>query len=359
VRLAFIVADVKAQRPTYATVYLAQAAMRAGHEVAFVGVDDLTMTADNQVTALMTKVAPCAGNAELCAALAVGGTTGEEALSAFDVVFLRYNPHREAIGAAPGNPAADFGWRLRLSGVLVVNDPEGTQRAGGRMYLSGLPAEIRPRTLITREPAKVKAFLKALDAPAVLKPLAEKEGEEHVFYVARGQVKNLNQIITVVRKTGYVVVQEYLPDATQGEKRLLLLGGEPIRIGKRVAIYRRMLADDGLPGAPKPKAKHRDGGNGKNSKNGEGPGGRRRCEFGEAEQRIVDLLRPKLVADGLYLVSVDIVGDKVLEVNVFTPGGVHSNRELYGIDVAEAVVRDLERRVEVRRAYRKTLDRVA
>ncbi len=352
VRLAFIVADVKAQRPTYATVYLAQAAMRAGHEVAFVGVDDLTMTADNQVTALVSKVAPCPTNAELCAVLATGGgAAGEEALSGYDVVFLRYNPHREAIGAAPGNPAADFGWRLRLSGVLVVNDPEGTQRAGGRMYLSGLPAEIRPRTLITREPAKVKAFLKALDAPAVLKPLAEKEGEEHIFYVARGQVKNLNQIITVVRKTGYVVVQEYLPDATQGEKRLLLLGGEPIRIGKRVAIYRRMLADLGLPGAPKPS--------GKNGKNGEGAGGRRRCEFGEAEQRIVDLLRPKLVSDGLYLVSVDIVGDKVLEVNVFTPGGVHSNRELYGIDVAEAVIRDLERRVDVRRAYRKTLDRVA
>jgi glutathione synthase len=353
VRLAFIVADVKGQRPTYATVYLAQAAMRVGHEVAFVGVDDLTMTADNQVTALVTKVTPRATNEELCAALAAGGSTGEDALSGYDVVFLRYNPHREAIGAAPGNPAADFGWRLGLSGVLVVNDPEGTQRAGGRMYLSGLPSEIRPRTLITREPAKVKAFLKALDAPAVLKPLAEKEGEEHIFYVARGQVKNLNQIITVVRKTGYVVVQEYLPDATQGEKRLLLLGGDPIRIGKRVAIYRRMVADAGLPGVPKPKAKANA------SANGEGPGGRRRCDFGDAEQKIVDLLRPKLVSDGLYFVSVDIVGDKVLEVNVFTPGGIHSNRELYGIDVAEVVIRDLERRVEVRRAYRKTLDRVA
>src|SRR5262249_33709105 len=149
-----------------------------------------------------------------------------------------------------------------LSGVLVVNDPEGTQRAGGRMYLSGLPAEIRPRTLITREQSKVKAFLKAIDAPCVIKPLAEREGGvENRFYVARGQVKNLNQMIPVVRKTGYVVVQEYLPDAAHGEKRLLLLGGEPVRCGKRVAIYRR-LAEESVPGLEGGSNGHAAGRNG-------------------------------------------------------------------------------------------------
>jgi glutathione synthase len=337
VRVAFVVADVKAQRPHFTTVYLAQAAARRGHDVAFVSVDELTMTTDNQVTAQIVRPGRATETHEaLCDALAADDArVGDEALASFDVVFLRYNPNQELANAAPGNPAAEFGWRLKLSGVLVVNDPEGTQRAGGRMYLSSLPAEIRPRTLITREPAKVKAFLKALDAPAVLKPLAPKDGDAaSFFYVARGQVKNLNQIITVVRKTGYVVVQEYLPDAAQGEKRLLLLHGDPIRVGKRVALYRRFEGET----------------------NGDK---RRRCEMGAAEQRIVDLLRPKLISDGLYFVSVDIVGDKVLEVSVYTPGGIHSNAQLYGLDVAEAVVRDLERRVEVRRAYKKTLERVA
>jgi glutathione synthase len=347
-RLAFVVADARVQNPTYATVYLAQAAARRGHEVGFVGVDDLTLTADNQVSGTVVRP-PLGGatNQDLCAALASAAVpVHEELLGSYDVVFLRYHPHRD--GAPAGNPAIDFGWRLRLGGVLVVNDPEGSQRAGGRMYLSGLPAEIRPRTLITRDVARVKAFLKSLDAPAVIKPLAESEGSaENRFYVARGQVKNLNQMITVIRKTGYLVVQEYLPDAAQGEKRLLLLGGEPIRVGDRVAIYRRLL-DEGVGLAP-----HR---------NGDGAGSRgvrKRCEFGAAEQRIVDLLRPKLVSDGLYFVGVDLCGDKVLEVNVFTPGGAHSNRELYDLDVAEVVVRDLERRVVVRQAYRKTLERVA
>ncbi len=153
-------------------------------------------------------------------------------------------------------------------------------------------------------------------------------------------MKNLNQIITVVRKTGYMVVQEYLPDAAQGEKRLLLLGGEPIRADGKVAIYRRMVeeTEGGAAGAH---------------------GTRKRCVFGPAEQRIVDLLRPKLVSDGLYFVGVDLVGDRVQEVNVFTPGGAHASFELYGLDVGDVVVRDLERRITVRHAYRKSLERVA
>ena len=72
----------------------------------------------------------------------------------------------------------------------------------------------------------------------MLKPLAPRGGE-HVFYLRRRQVSNLNQIITAVTKDGYALAQEYLPEAEQGEKRLLLLNAEPIRVGERVAIYRR------------------------------------------------------------------------------------------------------------------------
>ena len=61
------------------------------------------------------------------------------------------------------------------------------------------------------------------------------------------------------------------------------------------------------------------------------------------------------MADGLYFVGVDLVGDKILEINVFAPGGIHNINELYSIDVAEAVVRDLERKVELKRAFREPL----
>jgi glutathione synthase len=58
-----------------------------------------------------------------------------------------------------------------------------------------------------------------------------------------------------------------------------------------------------------------------------------------------------LVADGLYFVGVDIVGDKILEINVFAPGGISNMNELYGIDLGDAAIADLERKVKSRGSY--------
>jgi glutathione synthase len=315
-RVAFLVGDVRSQEPAWTTVYLALAALRCGHDVGFIGVDELTLTPSGDLRARVVR--PPRGvraRDELCAVLADKKAPAlVERLAAWDVVFLRYHPIRERAVRAP-----ELGERLRAAGVVLVNDPEGMQRAGGRTYLAALPDEIRPRTLVTRDPDKVKAFLRKQSA-IVVKPLLEKAGGmENVFVVRHGQKKNLNQILEVLRKGGYIMAQEYLPAIARGEKRLLLLDGEPIRIGERVAIYRRVREN--------------------------GSTSRRRCSFGAVEQRIVDQLRPRLRGDGLHLVGVDIVGDKVLQVNVFTPGGAQGNHDLYGIDVAEPVVRDLERRV--------------
>lgn len=323
-RLVFVVAETCAQRPTYGSVHLSLAALRLGHEVGFVGVDQLSLLPDGRVGALVAKPSLVPAPEDLCGFLSSGATpVTEEDLNTYDVAFLRYHPTREGQGGAV-DPAFDFGLRLRQSGVLVVNDPSGVKRAGGRMYLSELPEEVRPRTLVTRDPARVKAFMRELGGPCVIKPLAEKSGgRQNVFQVSRGQIKNLNQIISVVRESGYIVAQEYLPAVAQGEKRLLLLAGAPISIAGQAAIYRRLP----LPG---------------------GKMERKACGLGPAEERIVELLRPKLLVDGLYFVGLDIVGTKVVEINVYTPGGIHTSKSLYGIDVAEAIIRDLEKRVATR-----------
>ena len=245
-RICFVVADVRAQQATFTGIYLAWAAHRRGHDVRFVSVDDLSFLDDNNILAQTTRVraGDYADPAAYAHALASEEAVVEEdALSIFDVVFLRYNPTREGEGR-PGAPLIDFGWRLRLAGTLVINDPEGMRRAGSRMYLADFPADVRTRTLVSRSKTRLKAFLKALDGPAVLKPLAPRGGE-HVFYLRRRQVSNLNQMITAVTKQGYALAQEYLPDGDQGEKRLLLLNAEPLRVGDRVAIYRRRPARNG------------------------------------------------------------------------------------------------------------------
>jgi glutathione synthase len=148
---------------------------------------------------------------------------------------------------------------------------------------------------------------------------------------------NLAQIVSTVKEQGYLIVQEYLAAVTKGDKRVLLLGGAPMLVGGQWAAYKRMRPKDDI------------------RNNMHVGGARKPSSLTEAERRICDLIRPRLVADGLYFVGVDLVGDRILEINVYAPGGIHNINELYGIDVAEAVVRDLERKVELKRAFREPL----
>jgi glutathione synthase len=333
VRACFVVNGLKTQRATYTTLHIAYEAQRRGHDVWFMSVDGFSLADDGRVLGKCTRPPPraYATPRKYCKALTAEDCPSEEiVLSELDVIFLRNNPNVGAEAHLRENPALDFGRRIRRHGVLVVSDPDGLLRAGSKMYLAGFPEELRPRTLISRHVETVKDFLRELDGPAILKPLAG-FGGKNVFYVRRGQVANLNQMIGAVRKEGHIIVQEYLPAVARGDKRVLLLRGEPIRQGGHVAAYTRMRPKDDI-------------------RNNMHVGGtRKRCGFSDSEQRICDLLRPRLVADGLYLVGVDLVGDKVLEINVFAPGGIHNIDALYGINVSAAVVDDLERRVEERR----------
>jgi glutathione synthase len=343
-RLCFVVNTVRTQRPTYTTAHLAYSAFRRGHEVGFVAVDGLSQGQGEEGEVRGEMVRPRPGRMRDTAAYVkelVAAEAIREAvrLDEFDVVFLRNNPNagkRDAGERDAFNPAIDFGRRLKQAGVMVVNDPDGLTRAGSKMYLAGFPVELRPRTLVTRSLERVRAFLRELDGPAIIKPLSG-FGGQNVFYLGRGQTANVAQMVSTVRRDGYVMVQEYLPAVTKGDKRVLLVGGNVCSIGGTVAAYRRMRPKDDI------------------RNNMHAGGVRKRSEFTDAESSICALLRPRLVADGLYFVGVDLVGDKILEINVFAPGGIHNINELYGIDVGMEVIRDLERRVEMRAVYRDGL----
>jgi glutathione synthase len=337
-RVCFVVNSVRTQRSSYTTVHLGFAAHRRGHDVAFVSVDHLSHDGTHVWGALVRAK----GERPRNTLAYVKGLRSSDAskelarLDDFDVVFLRNNPHVTGPEGDGFNPAIEFGRRLKQSGVMVFNDPDGLVRAGSKMYLAGFPVEIRPRTLITRSVERVRAFLRELDGPAVIKPL-HGFGGQNVFYVGRGERVNLAQIISTVKNQGYFIVQEYLSAVRNGDKRVLLLGGVPVLVDEHWATYKRMRPKDD------------------NRNNMHVGGARRSATLSEGERRICDLIRPRLVADGLYFVGVDLVGDRILEINVFAPGGIHNINELYSVDVAEAVVRDLERKVELKRAFREPL----
>jgi glutathione synthase len=79
-------------------------------------------------------------------------------------------------------------------------------------------------------------------------------------------------------------------------------------------------------------------------------------EIGETELRVADLIRPKLIADGMFLVGIDIVGDKILEVNVFSPGNLESCSQLAGVDFAVPVLEAIERKVAIAEQYGSAFD---
>jgi glutathione synthase len=355
-RVLFVVNHPRSLRSTYTTAYLAAAALRRGHAVAFVSVDDLAH--EREVTGRIVRLAEGAGRdtTSLVASLSSrvgnprsrvanhharvwepsqGSYTIEDArLSGFDVVLLRNNPHVGNGRSIRVNPAIELGRRLKEAGVMVLNDPDGLRRAGSKMYLASFPAAIRPRTLITCSASRVRAFLRELDGAAVIKPLYG-YGGQNVFFVGRGQTANLAQIISTVRGSGYLIVQEYVAAAARGDKRVLLIAGSPLETKGRVAVYRRIHAGDDM------------------RNNMHAGATRRRCRLNQAERELCETIRPRLVADGLYLVGLDIAGEKILEINVFAPGGMHNMFEIYGVDFAEPAIADLERRFKLRGAYRE------
>jgi glutathione synthase len=145
-------------------------------------------------------------------------------------------------------------------------------------------------------------------------------------------------MIEALGRDGYIVVQEMLPEAEQGDVRLFVMNGEPLKVGDQHAAFRRVnkTAD--------------------RRSNISAGGEIEPVKVTDAMLELADLVRPKLLADGMFLVGLDIAGDKLMEVNVFSPGGLGSAESLYDVNFADAVVESLERKVELNNHYPRQLE---
>ena len=93
------------------------------------------------------------------------------------------------------------------------------------MYFQLFPPEVRPRTIITRDRDEIRAFWEEQERKVVIKPL-QGSGGQSVFLVRESDGSNLNQMIDAVSRDGYVIAQEYLPAAEEGDTRLFLMNGQ-------------------------------------------------------------------------------------------------------------------------------------
>ena len=137
---------------------------------------------------------------------------------------------------------------------------------------------------------------------------------------------NLAQMTEAVLQDGYAIVQEFVDGGEDGDARIFLLEGRILERDGKLAAFRR------VPTGNDPRANISAGGRSVP------------LEIGDVELGIVEAMSEKLVADGMFFVGIDVIGDKVVEINAESPGGMQSVERLYDIDVCPTVIDALERR---------------
>lgn len=336
-KLAFVVNDVATEVDEYLTTRLARSASQAGHEVWYVGVEDFEF--GGAVGALKARAhrADFHESDTLKSFLARVKELDAEGivLEELDAVFLR----NEALEELPARPWAGsiplvFAQMLSAKGVTVVNDPTSLIRATSKIYLEEFPDSVRPRSLITRDPEAIAAFVREV-GHCVVKPLNGAKGR-NVFMIEGEHEKNLAQMTEAVLEDGYAVVQEFVDGGEDGDARIFLLEGRLLELDGQAAAFRRVPSDDD------PRANISAGGHSV------------AMELGNRERTMIEAMCEKLVADGMFFVGIDVIGDKVVEINAESPGAFQSLERLYGVDFGPTVIAALERRAGGPRASRAT-----
>jgi glutathione synthase len=326
-RIAFVVNRVETEIDEYATTRLAKAAALMGHEVWYVGLGDLRIGEPDGEIGAHARSGMARDNDTLTAFVdRVKESTAERIrMDKLDAVFLR-NDSVEDLQDRPwaGSSGVVFGQLLQRHGVTVVNDPTVLLRAGTKEYLDEFPAEIRPRSLMTRNQEDVRDFITSVGR-CIIKPLCGARGR-NVFMVEGEGEPNLNQMMESVLEDGYVYAQAYVDGAEEGDMRIFLLDGELIEVDGHVSAFRR------VPEGNDPRANICAGGK------------MRATEITETTRAMVEAMHDKLVADGMFFVGIDVIGDKVIEINAESPGGLQAMERLYEVDICPVVIDALERR---------------
>jgi len=333
-KIGFVVNDVSTEIPMYTTTHLARTATQMGHKAWYIGTDDFAFEPDGSLSARAWSSTSKEKKSLEDYLSDVQESKGKRLdMGELDAVVLRFDPAADA-EERPWAPTAGiaFGQLIEASGVLVVNDPEHLADALSKAYFQHFPEVVRPRTLISRDETAIKDFVADLGGRAVLKPL-QGSGGTGVFQVSKKESPNLGQIFEAISRDGYVVAQEFLPNATEGDVRLFIMNGEPLVCNGQYAAFRRVNKGDDM--------RSNMSAGGKASK----------AKVTDEMLHLADVVKPKLTRDGMFLVGLDIVGDKLMEINVFSPGGLGSCERLYGVNFAEAVILDLQRKLELRSAY--------
>jgi glutathione synthase len=208
--------------------------------------------------------------------------------------------------------------------TLVVNSPRGLREANEKLYAHNFP-EVVPPTIMTSHKDEVLRFLNDVGGKAVIKPI-DGHGGEGVFLLSQGD-NNINGLIEAVTRLGSrnAIVQALIPEIyDEGDKRILLVDGELLGVVGRVPSKGDLRSNVHVGGSAAP------------------------AEISAADEQIIEAIRPRLLADRLFFVGLDVIGGKLIEVNVTSPTLIQQMSRLTGENLSARVIDKLE---EKARAY--------
>lgn len=248
------------------------------------------------------------------------GPAKELGLDAVDAVLMRKDPPY----------SMDYYYAAHLlslvSGAFVMNSGLGLREANEKLFALRFPS-ITPPSLVAKEARRILEFLEELGGEGIVKPL-DGCGGLGVFHLRRNDT-NLMSLIETSTKGGldYVLVQRYLPEARQGDKRIIVLDGEPIGATLRV---------------PRP---------GEARANVHVGGECVKAEITPRDREICDTLGPALRVSGLWFVGLDVIGGWLTEVNVTSPTCIQEINRLDGVRLEARVIDFVERRAREHRPH--------
>ncbi|BAC91623.1 glutathione synthase [Gloeobacter violaceus] len=308
-KILFIVDPLETLKPGHDTsVALMQAAARRGHSVWAAEVGDLQVH-HHRAAAQVRTLTIHPGRTPFYTVEAVGFYPLSEA----DVIWMRKDPPvtsaylwatqvLDLVNAGRGDGRTTF----------VLNRPSGLRNDNEKLYALHFP-DLVPETRVCTHRQDILDFVD-IHGRAVIKPLDGKGGEG-IFLLARAD-RNLNAIIeaSTAYGTRHVMVQRYLEESRQGDKRIVLLAGEPIG-----ALLRVPREDD--------------------VRGNMAAGGRVvKTTLTERDREICRVVGPRLVADGHYFVGIDVIGAYLTEINVTSPTGICEIDVLDGVVLEDEIV---------------------